>query len=142
MMTGSTARHTRPAYISTLAIIGLGLAALFLATVARHAVFGFGLEKRSLLESRADQIVLSARAWSERHADELASLQPVPLPIQDLIQEGIRGRLELQAKRTDDNKTIVECRLTLTRGRIRIRRELTWTVVADSEVPPLANGPS
>lgn len=138
MMTGSTARHARPAYISTLAVIGLGLTALFLATVARHAVYGFGLEKRSLLESRADQIVLSARAWSERHADELASLQPVQLPIQNLIPEGIQGGLELQAKRAADNETIVECTLTLTRGRIRIRRELTWPVSAD--LPPPHSG--
>jgi hypothetical protein len=129
-MTSTHARHRRPAYVAGVALMFSGLLLVFLVVLAEYATTDMAQQRRAQLAAHAEQILQSARAWSQRHVNQLAGATPAVPPIDELVPSETSSTLELHAAQTEDGQTLVECRLRLRRGRATVFRQVRWPLTA------------
>lgn len=134
-------RTCRPAYVVIIAIVGVAVIALFALVLARYALLDRSRERQAMLESYAQQVAQSGRAWTRLHGAELARRPVVVLPIEGLLPTGAAGRAELRQVESADGVAMVECRITLRRGRESLRRRVHWPLPDVSTTRP-ASGPA
>jgi hypothetical protein len=134
-MTSTHARHRRLAYVAGMALMFSGLLLVLLLVLADFATTDVAQQRQALLEAQAEQILQSARAWSQRHLAQLAGSAPAELPIHQLVPSETSSTLELHAAPADDGQTFVECRLRLRRGRASIYRQAQWPLATPASAP-------
>jgi hypothetical protein len=125
-------RDGRRGYALILALVGLAIIIAYAIVLARYAVLEMAREKQALLESCAQQIAESARAWSLAHARELSTSAAVTLPIEELLPPGASGRADLRLAASADGRSLVECYVALERGHQRLTRRLYWPPPAEA----------
>lgn len=132
-------RARRAAYAVIVAIVGLALITMFAFVLARYAMLDMAGEKRAALESCANQVFESARAWSVLHCTELRDTPPVMLPIDELLPAATSGEAQLRRLQTAAGHSVVECRLRLAQGRQRLQRRAQWPLPAVSTTRPASD---
>ncbi len=118
----------RRGFVSSLAVMTMGVLLLIVAILGRYMVF----ENRSQLDrafaARTEQILLSAREWSRAHVDELRAGGQVELPLDEMIDQLATGRLVFAGIKLDDGGVMVTCELKVAHGKLKVSREVCWIV--------------
>ena len=120
------ARAGRGGFISSLAVMTMGVLLMIVAILGRYTVFESRSQLDGALAVRAEQILLSARDWSHAHVDELRTGGPIELPIDEMIDQLATGRLELEGVELDGGGVLVTCALRIEHGRLKVSRQVTW----------------
>ena len=134
-MTLAQSRHRRPAYIAGMALMFSGLLLVLLVVLADYATTDMAQQRQALLEAQAEQILQSARAWSQLPIAELAESGSRTLPVDQLVPPQTTGAVELVLIRASDSLTLVDCKLRLQRGRATVRRQVRWPLAISESAP-------
>jgi hypothetical protein len=119
-------KGTRSAYASMVALLISGVLLMFVVVLGRYTVDAFAAEQAAVLDTQADQILLSARDWSRVNAGSLRRGGEVELPLDGLIPQGATGRLTLRYVATDAKPALVECNLQIRQSRRSAGRRVYW----------------
>jgi hypothetical protein len=119
----------RPAYTLVVVLLTTFLVLGFATVMGGMVVLEWSRARQRTLEAQAAQVVASAQAWSRVHAAELATGQPVVLPVEDLLVPGTSGSATLRPARGEAGG-LVECELSVARAGRRLVRVVTWAVAA------------
>ena len=125
----------RSAYASMLAILLSGVLLTLVVVLARYSVGALAAEQAALLETQAEQTLLSARDWSGTHGEQLRHAGEVELPLGELIPPTATGRLTLRYTTAGDESPLVECNVKIRQSRRSVARRVHWPVsirMADS----------
>jgi len=128
-------RHQRRGYALLLVLAAAFLIVTLAAILGRLMVQENTQQRAASLEAWTEQVVLSARAWSQLHADTLIDGHLRQLPLESLLPQHISGQIELVAERDAAGEPIVRCTVHLERGRHGLRRVMYWAL------PLAASGP-
>lgn len=132
-------RTRRPAYVVIIAIVGVALIAMFGLVLARYALLDRSRERQALLESYAQQVAQSGRAWTCLRGAELSRRPMVVLPVEGLLPTGATGQAELRRIESANGVAMVECRITLRRGRQSLRWRVHWPLPDVSTTRPASS---
>ncbi len=116
----------RSAYASMLAILISGVLLLFVVVLGRCAVHALAAEQAAVLETQADQILLSARDWSRAHGEQLRHAGEVELALDGLLPSTATGRLTLHYAAAGEGPPLVECSLEIKQTRRNVARRVHW----------------
>ncbi len=114
--------RSRRGYALLPALLALGVASVYAVVLARYAFLDLAQVRREALESCTEQVVQSARAWVQAHAEELGP--PVELPIAAMLPGGTSGHLVVAREGGGGGPAIAVCRINLQSGGQRVSLEL------------------
>lgn len=130
----------RRAYVLLLFLVACFLVIAFAGILAQLAAFEAARERQAQLAEWGWQLIASARDWSSLHDADFAA-GPVTLPVADLLPPHVQGTVTLErVAGTDSAGDFVRCRLTLERGKQRLRREVEWPLLEPPRLLPTRPG--
>jgi len=128
-------RHRRPAYVAGMALVFSSVLLVFLLVLADYATTDRSRQQQALLDANAEQILQSARAWSQRHVAQLVESESLRLPVDQLLPLETSSTVELALLRTDGDPMRVECTLRLQHGQATVFRQAHWSLATAAAAP-------
>jgi len=117
---------TRRGYVLTICLIVSLLIFALAGVIAQYAAIEIRRERSVALDSLAEQLFQSARAWSGARFRQMKPGEAAGLPCEGLLPGGITGTLVVAGIEPDGGIRRVTCRVELQRGGERLAREETW----------------
>lgn len=129
-------KPVRRAYLIVAALATLAVVVGLQVVLARCVQIELQRERDAALRVRANEVFASARAWSDRHANEIVHAAPTALALDGLLPPGVQGCVTLQRMQTTTGAELIACDVTLNWSRTHLHQVVYWPPPApDAPVP-------